>query len=579
VARSQGIAHEESWYRMTTVRACFQLLRCLPARRRAGVVLAVLLASSLAACGGSSSTGGDGAQGTPATTTLASTFGKAAGPVSHINWGLPFGEPDTINPPYSTYYSSMFTAAQMCDTLVRMKPDFSKKPGLATVTQPDPKTVEIELRKGVKFWNGNEITSADVKYVLESDVKSPNVGLYFASIGSIDATSRYHVTVRLKTPDERLIKQLSTFSGMVYEKKFAVRAGKSFGSSGGGIMCSGPYELSKWNPGTSIELKANPNYWDPEYQPHAKTVSLKFFNGSTSLAAALVAGEIDGAYEVPAQTIPKLSTAKSGKLHYGPSLQFWSLNHARPGGTLASPKLRQALFMTIDRDALAKVVFHGAAVPSYTVAAPSAWDPEAKDQWAQAYQPYEQAGKKFGSPDAVAEAKKLVSASGYTGAPVVLTILAGDVTSENIAQLVQQQGSQIGLKVKINPLTAIKFTQATYDANARGNSDLLLLSSFQQNKDPLEVTPYFTLPDQAYNYSNYSDPTVTKLMGQALRTVDPAERVALEIKAQDIYEKAYEFLTPVYANQISFLNNNLSGMTTSFAYAYTPSLALIGAAG
>jgi peptide/nickel transport system substrate-binding protein len=568
--------------RMITVRTCLESLSRPAVLRRVGLAAAMVIALCFAACGGgssssSSSSGGGGSQAK--TVALVSSVGTASGPVNHLNWGLPFGEPDTIDPPYSTYYSSMFTAAQMCDTLVRLQPDFTKKPGLATVTQPDPKTIQIELRKGVKFWDGSPMTSADVKNVLQRDVKSPNVGLYFASIAAIDATTPTHVTVHLKTPDERLIKELSTFSGMVYSKKFQEKAGKSFGTSAGGIMCSGPYELTKWNPGTSIELKANPTYWDAAYKPHAKTVSLKFFNSSTSLAAALVAGEIDGAYEVPAQTIPKLSKASSGKLNYGPSTQWWNLQHARPGGPMANVKLRQAVFMTLDRTALANVVFHGAAAPAYTMLSPNLWDPEAEDQWKKAYAPYEEAGKTSGSSSAISQAKKLVSQSGYKGAPVVLQILAGDVTSENIAQLVQQQAAQIGVKIKLNPLPAIKYSQATYDAKTRGNADLFLLSSFAQNKEPLEVTPYQTLPGQVYNYANYSDPQVTKLMQQALETLDPAARVALETQAQEIYEKAYEIMTPVSTNEVSFLNNKYTGMTTSFAYAFTPALALIGAAG
>lgn len=553
-----------------------QVLRRPTYRRCIGLAAAVALASSLAACGGAG--GSTGADAPARAKTLVTTVGTAAGDIAHINWGLPFGEPDTIDPPSSTYYSSMFATAQMCDTLVRMQPDFSKKPGLAQVTQPDPKRIEIELRKGVKFWDGNEMTSADVKYSLERDIASPNVGLYFTSFESVDATSRYHVTVHLKQADELPIKELSSFSGMVYEKKFAEKAGKSFGTSDGGIMCSGPYELSKWNPGTSIELKANPAYWDPQYKPHAKTVSLKFFNDSTALGAALASGEIDGAYEVPAQLIPQLSSATSGALHYGPSLQWITLSHARPGGTLANVALRKALFMTIDRQGLAQQVFHGAATAAYTMVTPDWWDADAKDQWAAAYRPYEQAGRSYGTPAAIAEAKKLVAQSGYRGAPVLLTIPAGDVTMNNIAQLIQQQASDIGVTVKLNALPAIQYAKAIYDAAARGSSDLLLSSFFTMNREPLEVAPYETTKGAAYDYPNYDNPEVTRLWNQARQTMDTAARVALETKAQDIYEKAYHWMSPVYQDEISFLNKRLSGMTTSFAYAYTPSLALIGAA-
>jgi peptide/nickel transport system substrate-binding protein len=556
--------------------------------RLTAAIVVVATALALTACGSNNKSGGAttaGSSGAGPTThanglTLVTTAGKAVGDVDHLNWGMPYGEPNTIDPPNTAFYSSAFAAAQMCDALLRYNPDLSTKPGLATVTQPDPKTIQIALRKGVKFWDGTEMTSADVQYSLQRTADPKNiVGFLFTAVKSIDATSRYHVTIHLKTPDELPIKELASFSGMVYEKKFAEKAGKSFGSSKGGIMCSGPYELAKWNPGTSIELKANPHYWDPAYKPHAATVSLKFFNNSSTLASALAAGEIDGAYEVPAQTIPQLSKASSGKLHYGPSMMSSGLSVARPDGPLKSVKLRQALYMTLDRSAIAKVVFHGAATPAYTLLAPSTWDPAARGAWAQAYKPFETAGQKFGTAGAVEQAKQLVSQSGYDGTPLVFTIQAGDVVGEQISQLVQEQAKQIGVKVKINALPAIKYAQASTDPKARAGTDLLQAVNFNIAQDPLEPIPFTVLPGSFYNYTNYSDSQVTKLLTEAKQTLDPAKRNAMTIQAQSIYEKDYLAETLVEIPEISFLNNRLAGATTSFAYMDTPSLALIGSSG
>jgi peptide/nickel transport system substrate-binding protein len=555
-------------------------------RLTAAIAVAAIAVGSTA-CGSSNNGGGAAGGGSTGTgpsshangLTLVTTAGKAAGDVDHLDWGLPYGEPNTIDPPNTAFYSSAFVAAQLCDALLRYNPDLTTKPGLATVTQPDPKTIQIELRKGVRFWDGTEMTSADVQYSLQRTADPKNiVGFLFTAVKSIDATSRYHVTVRLKTADELPLKELASFSGQIYEKKFAEKAGKSFGSSKGGIMCSGPYELAKWNPGTSIELKANPNYWDPAYKPHAATVSLKFFNNSSTLASALAAGEIDGAYEVPAQTIPQLSKASSGKLYYGPSMLSSGLSVARPDGPLKSIKLRQALFMTLDRNAIAKVVFHGAATPSYTLLAPSTWDPEAHEAWAQAYKPFQAAGEKFGTGEAIAQAKKLVSQSGYDGTPVVFTIQAGDVVGSQIAQLVQEQAKQIGVKVKINTLPAIKYAQASTDPKARAGTDLLQAVNFNIAQDPLEPIPFSVLPGSFYNYTNYSDPQVTKLLTRAKQTLDPATRNAMTIQAQSIYEKAFVGETLEQIPEISFLNKRLAGATTSFAYMDTPSLALIGGA-
>ena len=365
---------------------------------------------------------------------------------------------------------------------------------------------------------------------------------------------------------------------MVYEKKFAEKAGKQFGTSKAGLMCSGPYKFSSWKPGSQMELVANEGYWDPAYKPHAKTVTLKFFSDSTTLASSLISGEIDGAYEVPAQTLPSLEKAKSGTLHFGRAPLYLSMSWTRPDGPLADPKLREALFETVDRAALARVVFHDAASPNYTLLNTNTWDPEARELWKQAYEPFEEDGKTWGTPQALKASKKLVQESGYKGESVVFTTPAGDVTINQIAQLVQQQAKQIGVDVKINRMQATKYAEATTDPKLRENMDLTTGVSFNVAADPLEPIPFNVLPGSFYNYTNYKDPEVTRLITQAKQTLDAKKRNEMTIKAQSIYEKDYRGTSLVEINEISFLNKRLSGMTTSFTYMNTPSLATIGAA-
>jgi len=559
--------------------------RWLNRRARIGVAGLVTLALALVvtACGGSgSSSGGSSSEGgstSPSAGQETTTFGKAAGPVDNINWALPYGEPPTLDPPNTAFYSSAFTVAQLCDTLLRYKPDLTTEPGLAEVTQPDPKTIQIQLKKGIKFWDGTEMTSDDVKYSLERTADPENItGFLFESVKSIDATDKYHVTIHLSKADELPIKELASFAGMVYEKKYAEGKGKSFGTSSGGIMCSGPFELAKWNPGKDIELKANPSYWDPKYKPHAKTVDLQFFSETSALTNALVSGEAEGAYEVPPQAIPRLEGAGTGELHFGPALLYYNFSAMRPEGPLTDHKVWEALERTIDRKALAEVVFHGAAEPNYTLLAKNTFDPEAEALWEAAYKPYEEAGEKFGSSEALEEAKKLVEESEYNGEPIVFIVQAGDITGRDVAQLIQQQADQIGLKVTIKTLPAIQYAEAVSNPEARQGADLSASLSFNVAKDPLEPIPFNVLPGSFYNYTEYENPQVTKLLETAKETLDPKKRNELTIKAQSIYEKEVPATTLLDQDEISFLNKKLSGMTTSFAYMNTPSLALIGAA-
>lgn len=103
--------------------------------------------------------------------------------------------------------------------------------------------------------------------------------------------------------------------------------------------------------------------------------------------------------------------------------------------------------------------------------------------------------------------------------------------------------------------------------------------SFNVADDPLEPLGFDLLPGSFYNYTNYSNPQVTRLLTKARQTYDPSARAALVIQAQSLYEKQWLGGTLLNLDEISYLNKRLSGAVTSFPYMLTPSLASVGKAG
>ena len=366
-------------------------------RALCGFVVVITALLALTACGstsGGSSSGADASSTGASGLTVRNTYGVATGPVATATWDLPYGEPNTLDPANGAFYSASLISDQLCDTLVRFNPDYTVAPDLAVSwKQAGPLTLVFNLRHGVRFWDGHPLTSADVVYSLQHAF-SPNAatGALFTSVKSVAATGPYQVTLHFSQPDELVLKEMPSFSSAIFEKAQAVRAGSKFGSAQGGIMCSGPYELQKWTPGSSIVITANPNYWDPARRAHIKTITFTFATNSTTLAESLISGQTDGAYEVPAETIPRLSTASGGHLLYGFAPEYLTLSPSRSGGPLASVDVREALFTSIDRRALAHVVYHDAATPNYTLLNMRTWDPAALPQYQAAYAPYARAG-------------------------------------------------------------------------------------------------------------------------------------------------------------------------------------------
>src|SRR5579871_502967 len=279
--------------------------------------------------------------------TLVSTTPAPKGSLSSITWDLPGGEPTTLDYVKSADYSPDFVVSNICDYLLRLTPTFGIKPELATSWHyTNPTTLVFNIHQGVRFWDGHELTAADVAYSMLRNLNpadAPVNGAYYSSVQSITASGPFQVTVKFKSPDELFIKEMATIAGGVAEKSYMEATGNKFGTAAGDVMCSGPYELKQWSAGNDIVLQANPNYWDPSYRPRISTVTIKFIINASTLTSALLSGEIDGAYGAPSTSYPELLNASSGKLYFGPSLVITELAPTTNSGPIGNVKIRQAL--------------------------------------------------------------------------------------------------------------------------------------------------------------------------------------------------------------------------------------------
>ncbi|WP_430379962.1 ABC transporter substrate-binding protein [Streptomyces sp. B1-3] len=534
----------------------------------AAVLSLALAASTLTACSGGSS----GGQKPVSADDLIPSLPAAKADVDRITWNLTGGEPETLDPANAATPQSGQVVRNLCDSLLTLDAKFNLKPNLASYDQQSPTKLVLTIRPDTRFWDGSTVTAEDVAFSLRRAADPAKIASYlFANVDSVKATAADKVTVTFKQPDEMFTSELANM--VVLKKAFAEKAGSKLGTPAGGLMCSGPFKLDKWTSGDSITMSRNDAYWNRERRPFAKSVRFTFVTDATSLAQSLNAGEIDGAYELSASSVPALQKSKKGRLVFGLSPQSMNIYVARPDGVMADGKLRAALQRMIDREALAKAVYHEAATPLYTMTPPATWPNAQRAAYEKAYKAFETAR----SYDMDA-AKKLVKSSSYKGQQIVLAIAAGDDTQSRTAQLLQQQGREAGLTIKIQSMQPLVYAQAGYDASKRKGVDLMLSSNFSATPDPLETIGFTFLPKQTYNYVNYDDPQATKLFDEARSTFDGAQRAEKIVEMQALYEKADAIIPLVSTNTTTFLNDRLTGAITSFAYWSMPQMAYVGAA-
>ncbi|WP_020099830.1 ABC transporter substrate-binding protein [Mycobacterium sp. 360MFTsu5.1] len=537
--------------------------------RGVAVSAALIVGGLIAGCGGANNSTSSPVDASK----LVSSLPAAKGDVDKVTWNVG-SEPDTLDPRNAVTYGSGQIVRNMCEALFKMDPEFKASENLASsYKQVSPTELKLTIREGVKFWDGNPLTAEDVVYSLKrSAADDSQINSAFLSVNDITATGPMEVTVTFKQPDSAFLDNLATLSGVVIEKSWAEKAGDQVGTSTGGLMCTGPYKFTNWRAGSGITIERNDAYWNPELKPKTKQVDFTFVSDDTALAQALEAGEIDGAYELPVSTLSKLSSSKSGRVVFGPSTQSASVYVARPDGPLKDQKLRDAFQRVIDRDALSKVVFNGSAEPTYTQLTPDTWPGGERPIYQPDYDKF--AAARSYDLDA---AKNLVSASTYDGRPLVLAISSGDRVASRVAQLFQQQAKAIGVTVEIQTMQPLVFDQAGYDVTKRQGVDLMYTTNFNARRNPLELLDFSLRPGQAFNYIDYDDPAVIKLLDEAHSTFDPKKSAELIVQAQKIFEPVTGIIALVSVHETSFINNKLTGAPTSFAYWSMPQMAYIGA--
>ena len=136
--------------------------------------------------------------GTPDGLELVDSLPAGATPVDEITWGLAEGEPISLD----TKIQSSYVFPNLCDSLLRLNPDYSVSPAIAeSADWVDPVTFVIKLRPDVKFWDGTPVTADDVAYSL-SRHQDPTSQWYaaFVMVSSIEATDASTVTVHFNMP-------------------------------------------------------------------------------------------------------------------------------------------------------------------------------------------------------------------------------------------------------------------------------------------------------------------------------------------------------------------------------------------
>ncbi|MEV6203282.1 ABC transporter substrate-binding protein [Streptomyces sp. NPDC051771] len=534
-------------------------------------VCTAAVAASLTACSGATQPPRGTGGGTDY--KVSPTSPAAKGPLDSFTWSL-YAEPYTLDYALAYDYPPNTVLANVCEQLLRVTPDLRIEPGLAVKwAQPDPRTLVYTLRSGVKFHDGTVMTADDVvaslKRQMDPATGSP-WGSAFKTVDAIEKTGPLEVTIRLGKADALFHELLAASPGTVVSAASLAKEGKDYGTPKGKLNCTGPFSLEKWAQGDSITLKKNAAYWDEKLVPKSESVKFTFIEDAAARANAFLSGTADGGYMVPSSSFAQLRTSGKGSLLFGPNTAAADLAVTNFKGTLGDLRVRRALSMALDRKNIVKAAAGGVGVPAKAPAARGAWS-LVPEKTAALYDTLPEPAYD------VAAAKKLIEEAGATGRKVTIATSSMAPEISVVANAVQAAGRQIGLDVKLQPVSPDAYSNIFVDPAARDGLDLVITNGYDNTPDPLEFYQYLRTGDFG-NYGNWSNAEYDLAFDRANTEYDPAKRTELTADVQEIALRELPII-PVYEAPYSvFLGKRITGAPTGISQLYYPWATTIGAA-
>ncbi len=441
--------------------------------------------------------------------------------------------PDSIDPHFTATGTHAEALKHIYDTLVWSGDNLELEPGLATSWKAlDDTTWEFKLRQGVKFHDGSDFTAEDVKFSIERipAVAGPNpTTIYVRRVKETQIVDPHTIRIKTDGPAPNLPNDfirlfiVSAKAAKDFSTKDTANEGFNTGKAAIG---TGPYKFVSWTPKDQLVLARFDGYW--KGKPTWEKVVRKDIPNDAARIAQLKAGQVDVIVRAPASDVPtlekdtKLRVVKSDTVYlFYVELDFREKSPqvtAKDGSPLAKnpfldPKVREAMDIAIDREALAEIAMEGLGKPATQMVTPGIFGYDQK--------------LTVVKPD-IAKAKKLMAEAGFpNGFKVVFSFtndrLPGDrAVGTSIAQML----AAIGIDAQANAVPGA----VLFPARIRGELSMSMsgwgtltgesnytLSSLFHSNDPAKKLG-------AFNVRGYSNPLMDKLIEDASVEMDEAKR-------------------------------------------------------
>ncbi|OWQ93319.1 ABC transporter substrate-binding protein [Roseateles aquatilis] len=466
--------------------------------------------------------------------SVALALGAAAAHAVPLRWAAQ-NDVLTLDPHSQDHTTTSAILQHAYEGLTRYDEQWEIEPCLATKwTTISPTQVRFELRKGVKFQDGSPFTAEDVIFSFNR-VRQPQgtMQIYVTGIKEIRKIDDYTVDVILDAPQPILLRNLVDFRIMSKawaEKNKATQQAdyksKDENYASRHAIGTGPYEITSWQPDQKVTMKINKDWWDKN-KGNITEVTYVPIKSDPTRVAALTSGDVDLLTDVPTQDVGALKADPKLKSIEGPETRtiFFAMDlgsdelrgsSVKGKNPFKDVRVRQALSLAIDREAIKRSIMRGLSVPAALMIPPGVHG-------------YAADIDKPLTPD-LAKAKKLLADAGYpSGFEIPLNCPNNRyVNDEKICLAVVSMWSKIGVTARLTVQPMSQHSQLFQ----RFEAPLYMLGWGVSTRDGLYSLQALARTrsggaDGSFNFSKVSDPQLDKLIDAIKTEIDTAKRDAL----------------------------------------------------
>ena len=444
-------------------------------------------------------------------------------------------EPPTLNPYDHASVVSGYMNQLTFNSLFKVDTDTLQPiPDLVeSYENVDDVTWSFKLKEGIQFHDGTDLTTEDVKASLEFSRNFVSSTQYNAFWSEIQIVDDHNFNIITTTPYAKILDDLSSNCNSIVPSEL-IASGNDFNQNPIG---SGPYKFVSWELGDHLTFVKNENYFTD--------MTWRIIPEGSSRTIALETGEVDVVVDVESNDVERIREAENLELAEveGLRMAFFALNTENP--MFSDVKVRRAINMLLDKEAIVEVAVNGQGVPSISM------DPA----------PYTGVVQDGAATYDVEGAKALFAEANVDPTTMKFSVICFDDTTRRTAEVLQGMLLEAGITMEIESLDFAawleRYLAGDFEASLGGFSSSNIMT-YQKGL-------WHTATIGATNGSRVSVPELDALIEKSLVTLDETERTAVITEISKMVNELNPF-NPLYTSTvIRAFNADLQGFDVSAA--------------